>query len=48
MGTEKENNGEKVKLSEEKRDLKENMEKIHKVDDKDPLELPCDQNSFSF
>ena len=33
MGTEKEKNGEKVKLSEEKRDLKENMEKIHKVDD---------------
>ena len=29
MGTEKEKNGEKVKLS----DLKENMEKIHKVDD---------------
>ena len=33
MGTEKDNNGEKVKLSEERRDLKENMEKIHKVDD---------------
>ena len=33
MVTGKEKNGEKVKLSEEKRDLKENMEKIHKVDD---------------
>ena len=33
MVTGKEKNGEKVELSEEKRDLKENMEKIHKVDD---------------
>ena len=33
MVTGKEKNGEKLELSEEKRDLKENMEKIHKVDD---------------
>ena len=33
MVTGKEKNGEKVELSEEKRDLKENIEKIHKVDD---------------
>ena len=33
MVTGKEKNGEKMELSEEKRDLKENMEKIHKVDD---------------
>ena len=33
MVTGKEKNGEKVELSDEKRDLKENIEKIHKVDD---------------
>ena len=33
MVTGKEKNGEKLELSEEKRDLKENKEKIHKVDD---------------
>ena len=54
MGTEKENNGEKVKLSEERRDLKENMEKIHKVDDTNGVRHRptraslCDQHSFSF